>query len=159
MKSPDKDEAIKAMIFEADVRANYPVHGCYGVVRQLSERIASFENELNFVRQQVDLRRSAANNNNNTNHNYNNNFAEDGQEKENCCSSTSLDDASNFKNDPASWSCYRHRDDTFDNYISAYLSQPSIVPKVELETEKAQNLPQIDLKNAASQFSLSNPNS
>lgn len=90
MKSPDRDLAIKSMIYEADVRSVSPVQGCYGVVRQLTEQIARFQNELNHLQERLEFYRQFVNNNS-----INNSNLMEG-EKENYCSSTSADDALNL---------------------------------------------------------------
>lgn len=91
MKSPDRDVAIKSMIYEAEVRSVSPVQGCYGVVRQLSEQIAWFQNELNHIQERLEFYRQFVNNNS-----INNNGQEEKKEKNCCSSSTSVDDALNL---------------------------------------------------------------
>lgn len=90
MKSPERDLAIKSMMYEADVRSVSPVQGCYGVVRQLTEQIAWSLNELNHLQEQLEFYRRFVINNS-----INNSNLMEG-EKENYCSSTSAYDALNL---------------------------------------------------------------
>lgn len=40
-------EAMTSIIFESNVREEFPVHGCYGVIRRLESQICLAEEELN----------------------------------------------------------------------------------------------------------------
>ena len=46
----EKDEAMKSIIFESDMRARYPVHGCYGVMVYYQNLLARTMEEQRYVR-------------------------------------------------------------------------------------------------------------
>ncbi|RAL46856.1 hypothetical protein DM860_005135 [Cuscuta australis] len=48
-----KDDAMKALIFEADMRQKFPVHGCVQYIAHLSRRLQEAEDELARVRAQL----------------------------------------------------------------------------------------------------------
>ncbi|KAK7266296.1 hypothetical protein RIF29_18939 [Crotalaria pallida] len=50
VKPHEKDEAMKSIIFESDVRAKYPVEGCYGVIKHYNYAIAGAMEELRYFR-------------------------------------------------------------------------------------------------------------
>ncbi|WCJ29599.1 LOB domain-containing protein 22 [Euphorbia peplus] len=57
---PDKQAAVKSMIFHAKSRAADPVGGCYRIICQLKNQISFYEKQLLHVRQQVDLHKLIA---------------------------------------------------------------------------------------------------
>ncbi|XP_058773196.1 LOB domain-containing protein 27-like [Vicia villosa] len=50
-----KDAAMKSMIFESDVRANFPVHGCLGVIIVYQSMIQKHAEELDRVKKVLSL--------------------------------------------------------------------------------------------------------
>ncbi|KAL6335268.1 hypothetical protein AAG906_029505 [Vitis piasezkii] len=46
---PDKDEAMRTIIFQSDVRASDPVGGCYRIIRDLQRQIEYTKAELDLV--------------------------------------------------------------------------------------------------------------
>ncbi|XP_019196357.1 PREDICTED: LOB domain-containing protein 22 [Ipomoea nil] len=79
---PEKDEAMRTIIFESDVRAMDPVGGCYRIIRQLQRQIEQSQAELDVVLHHLAYCRALAagdsvslplpnNNNNNNNNNVN----------------------------------------------------------------------------------------
>ncbi|KAJ1386901.1 Lateral organ boundary [Sesbania bispinosa] len=51
----EKDEAMKSIIFESDIRAKYPQHGCYGVIMQYQDMICKAAEELQYVQSLLTL--------------------------------------------------------------------------------------------------------
>ncbi|XP_002986599.2 LOB domain-containing protein 22 [Selaginella moellendorffii] len=49
----DKEETMKSLIYEAEVRDKDPVHGCYGIISQLTERVRGLQRELELTRSLV----------------------------------------------------------------------------------------------------------
>ncbi|MED6134105.1 hypothetical protein PIB30_034320 [Stylosanthes scabra] len=45
-----RDECMKSIIFESDMRAKFPVHGCYGILNHYVDLIAQITEELRLVR-------------------------------------------------------------------------------------------------------------
>ncbi|KAM0020281.1 putative transcription factor AS2-LOB family [Helianthus debilis subsp. tardiflorus] len=73
---PQKDEAMRTIIYQSDVRSIDPVGGCYRIIRELQRQIEMSCAELDFVLQQLALCRTLSvqnNNNNNNSHTLNNN--------------------------------------------------------------------------------------
>ncbi|KAI5669704.1 hypothetical protein M9H77_19557 [Catharanthus roseus] len=60
MKPPQRDMAIKSMIYQANARANDRVGGCYRIVQELMKQIELCEAELDIVLQQLALYRAEA---------------------------------------------------------------------------------------------------
>lgn len=58
LEPPEKDEAMKTIIFQSDVRASDPVGGCYRIIRELQRQIEYTKAELDLVVQQVELCRA-----------------------------------------------------------------------------------------------------
>ncbi|CAK7356863.1 unnamed protein product [Dovyalis caffra] len=57
---PEKDEAMRTIIFQSDVRANDPVGGCYRMIRELQRQIEFTRAELDFVLHQLAICRAQA---------------------------------------------------------------------------------------------------
>ncbi|KAK4353343.1 hypothetical protein RND71_028861 [Anisodus tanguticus] len=55
-----KDNAMKALIFEANIRAGDPVGGCYRVILNLHRQINLYQAELQFVYREIYLAQAAA---------------------------------------------------------------------------------------------------
>ncbi|RAL45390.1 hypothetical protein DM860_013786 [Cuscuta australis] len=69
-----KDEAMRTIIFESDVRAVDPVGGCYTIIRHLQHQIDQTQTELDLVHHHIAYFRSlhqVANTKNNNSHNIN----------------------------------------------------------------------------------------
>lgn len=60
LDQPDKDAAMRTIIFQSDVRATDPVGGCYRIIRQLQRQIDYTKAELDFVLHQLALCRAQA---------------------------------------------------------------------------------------------------
>ncbi|XP_050230734.1 LOB domain-containing protein 22 [Mercurialis annua] len=58
LNQPDKDEAMRTIIFQSDVRANDPVGGCYRIIRELQRQIEFHKAELDLVLHQLALCRA-----------------------------------------------------------------------------------------------------
>ncbi|EEF34965.1 LOB domain-containing protein, putative [Ricinus communis] len=58
LNQPDKDEAMRTIIFQSDVRANDPVGGCYRIIRELQRQIEFHKNELDLVLHQLAICRA-----------------------------------------------------------------------------------------------------
>lgn len=56
----DKDEAMRTIIIQSDVRANDPVGGCYRIIRDLQRQIELYKAELELVLHQLALCRAQA---------------------------------------------------------------------------------------------------
>uniref|UniRef100_A0A7N1A3N0 LOB domain-containing protein n=1 Tax=Kalanchoe fedtschenkoi TaxID=63787 RepID=A0A7N1A3N0_KALFE len=54
----DKDQAMKTIIFQSDVRANDPVGGCYRIIRELQFMIEYYQAELDLVLHQLSICRA-----------------------------------------------------------------------------------------------------
>ncbi|CAM8962479.1 unnamed protein product [Rhodiola kirilowii] len=54
----NKDEAMKTIIFESDVRANDPVGGCCRIIKELQFMIECYQAELNLVLHQLSVCRA-----------------------------------------------------------------------------------------------------
>ncbi|KAL8242714.1 hypothetical protein R6Q59_013016 [Mikania micrantha] len=65
---PQKDEAMRTIIYQSDVRSIDPVGGCYRIIRELQRQIEISCAELEFVLQQLALYRTLNMQNNNQNH-------------------------------------------------------------------------------------------
>lgn len=52
-----KTEAMRSIIYQADIRDRYPVHGCLGVIMQIQYQIRQLEDELQAVHAQLALYR------------------------------------------------------------------------------------------------------
>ncbi|XAR65441.1 hypothetical protein NMG60_11009577 [Bertholletia excelsa] len=57
LQPAQKDEAMKSIICQANIRARFPVHGCCGVIRHLYHQICLAEEELHAVHAQLALLR------------------------------------------------------------------------------------------------------
>lgn len=53
LHQPDKDEAMRTIIYQSDVRANDPVGGCYRIIRELQRQIEYNRAELQLVLHQL----------------------------------------------------------------------------------------------------------
>ncbi|KAJ6327607.1 hypothetical protein OIU78_014466 [Salix suchowensis] len=60
LNPPEKDEAMRTIIFQSDVRANDPVGGCYRMIRDLQREIEYSRAELDFVLHQLAMYRAQA---------------------------------------------------------------------------------------------------
>ncbi|XP_075665098.1 LOB domain-containing protein 22 [Castanea sativa] len=60
LNQPDKDEAMRTIIFQSDVRANDPVGGCYRIIRELQRLIEYNKAELDIVLHQLAICRAQA---------------------------------------------------------------------------------------------------
>ncbi|PNT55505.1 hypothetical protein POPTR_001G196400v4 [Populus trichocarpa] len=60
LNPPEKDEAMRTIIFQSDVRANDPVGGCYRMIRELQRQIEYTRAELDIALHQVALYRAQA---------------------------------------------------------------------------------------------------
>lgn len=60
LDQPDKDEAMRTIIFQSDVRANDPVGGCYRIIRELQRLIEYNKAELDIVLHQLAICRAQA---------------------------------------------------------------------------------------------------
>ncbi|KAL3511680.1 hypothetical protein ACH5RR_024397 [Cinchona calisaya] len=58
LDQPEKDAAMRTIIFQSDVRATDPVGGCYRIIRQLQHQIDYTKAELDFVLHQIALCRA-----------------------------------------------------------------------------------------------------
>ncbi|WCJ39516.1 LOB domain-containing protein 22 [Euphorbia peplus] len=58
LNQPDKDEAMRTIMFQSDVRANDPVGGCYRIIRDLQRQIEFHQAELDLVLHQLALCRA-----------------------------------------------------------------------------------------------------
>ncbi|MED6137374.1 hypothetical protein PIB30_064487, partial [Stylosanthes scabra] len=56
----DKDQAMKTIIFQSDMRANDPVGGCYRYIQELQAQIEFYRAELDLVLQQLAMFRAQA---------------------------------------------------------------------------------------------------
>ncbi|KAK1414236.1 hypothetical protein QVD17_29978 [Tagetes erecta] len=65
-----KDEAMRTIIYQSDVRSIDPVGGCYRIVRELQRQIEISCAELEFVMQQLALCRTVGVQNNNHHHHH-----------------------------------------------------------------------------------------
>ncbi|KAL9660903.1 hypothetical protein QQ045_025722 [Rhodiola kirilowii] len=54
----DKDQAMKTIIFQSDVRANDPVGGCHRIIRELQFMIEYYQAELDIVLHQLSICRA-----------------------------------------------------------------------------------------------------
>ncbi|XP_021754529.1 LOB domain-containing protein 27-like [Chenopodium quinoa] len=55
LNPPDKDIAMRTIIYQSDARAKDPVGGCYRIIRELHHQIAYCKAELDLVLQQLEL--------------------------------------------------------------------------------------------------------
>ncbi|KAJ8755733.1 hypothetical protein K2173_024277 [Erythroxylum novogranatense] len=60
MKPHEKDEAMRTIIIQSDVRANDPVGGCYRIISELQRQIEYSQAELDLVLHQLALCRAQA---------------------------------------------------------------------------------------------------
>lgn len=58
LSAPEKDEAMRTIIFQSDVRASDPVGGCYRMIRELQRQIEYSKAELDLVLHQLAICRS-----------------------------------------------------------------------------------------------------
>ncbi|KDP40764.1 hypothetical protein JCGZ_24763 [Jatropha curcas] len=58
LNQPEKDEAMRTIIFQSDVRANDPVGGCYRIIRELQRQIEYHKAELDLVLHQLAICRA-----------------------------------------------------------------------------------------------------
>ncbi|XP_057474041.1 LOB domain-containing protein 22-like [Actinidia eriantha] len=56
---PEKDQAVRTIIFQSDVRANDPVGGCYRIISELQQQIEYYKAELGLVLQQLAVCRAS----------------------------------------------------------------------------------------------------
>ncbi|RWR72613.1 LOB domain-containing protein 27-like protein [Cinnamomum micranthum f. kanehirae] len=52
-----KMDAMRSIVFQADIRKRYPVHGCLGIICQLQVRIRQFQQQLDEVNAQLSIYR------------------------------------------------------------------------------------------------------
>ncbi|KAF5816876.1 putative transcription factor AS2-LOB family [Helianthus annuus] len=64
LDTPQKDEAMRTIIYQADVRAHDPVGGCYRIIRELQRQIEYSRAELDIVLHQLAFCRTHAQNQN-----------------------------------------------------------------------------------------------
>ncbi|KAL5062747.1 hypothetical protein RYX36_024484 [Vicia faba] len=55
---PHKDQAMRSIIYQSDMRANDPVGGCYKYIQDLQAQIEYHKNELDLVHQQLVILRA-----------------------------------------------------------------------------------------------------
>ncbi|KNA18026.1 hypothetical protein SOVF_074520 [Spinacia oleracea] len=55
LNPPDKDIAMRTIIYQSDARAKDPVGGCYRIIRELHHQISYCKAELDLVLQQLEL--------------------------------------------------------------------------------------------------------
>ncbi|KAJ4712190.1 putative LOB domain-containing protein [Melia azedarach] len=55
LDSEQKPEAMRSIIYQANIRDKYPVHGCWGIICQLRYQIWQAEEELHAVHAQLDV--------------------------------------------------------------------------------------------------------
>lgn len=60
LNPPEKEEAMRTIIFQSDVRANDPVGGCYRMIRDLQRQIEYSKAELDLVLHQLAICRAQA---------------------------------------------------------------------------------------------------
>ncbi|XP_044495777.1 LOB domain-containing protein 22-like [Mangifera indica] len=60
LQPAEKDEAMRTIIFQSDVRASDPVGGCYRIIRELQRQIELHKAELDSVLHQVAICRAQA---------------------------------------------------------------------------------------------------
>ncbi|KAL8458560.1 hypothetical protein ACS0TY_035345 [Phlomoides rotata] len=60
LKQPEKDHAMRTIIFQSDARAADPIGGCYRIIRDLEQRITLAKAELEIVLHHLALCRAAA---------------------------------------------------------------------------------------------------
>ncbi|KAL7600930.1 hypothetical protein Lser_V15G26228 [Lactuca serriola] len=60
LDQPQKDEAMRTIIYQSDVRAQDPVGGCYRIIRELHRQIEISRTELEIVLQQLAYFRTLA---------------------------------------------------------------------------------------------------
>ncbi|KAM0959676.1 hypothetical protein ACFX13_025426 [Malus domestica] len=60
LDQPDKDEAMRTIIFQSDVRANDPVGGCYRIIREMQHLIEYNKAELDIILHQLAICRAQA---------------------------------------------------------------------------------------------------
>lgn len=58
LDQPDKDQAMRTIIYQSDVRANDPVGGCYRIIRDLQRQIEYTRAELQVVLHQLAICRA-----------------------------------------------------------------------------------------------------
>ncbi|KAK9281195.1 hypothetical protein L1049_004090 [Liquidambar formosana] len=58
LEPPEKDEAMRTIIIQSDVRANDPVGGCYRIIRELQRQIEFSKAELDLVLHQLAICRA-----------------------------------------------------------------------------------------------------
>ncbi|KAI3789792.1 hypothetical protein L2E82_02596 [Cichorium intybus] len=68
LDQPQKDEAMRTIIYQSDVRAQDPVGGCYRIIRELHRQIEISRAELEIVLQQLAYCRTLAVQNHTQNH-------------------------------------------------------------------------------------------
>lgn len=57
LEADQKTEAMRSIIYQAEIRDRYPVHGCWGIICQLRYRIWQAEEELHTVYAQLEMYR------------------------------------------------------------------------------------------------------
>ncbi|KAK4839634.1 hypothetical protein QYF36_023555 [Acer negundo] len=58
LEPPEKDEAMRTIMFQSDVRANDPVGGCFRIIRELQRQIEFTKAELELVLHQLAIFRA-----------------------------------------------------------------------------------------------------
>ncbi|KAK3220496.1 hypothetical protein Dsin_014466 [Dipteronia sinensis] len=58
LEPPEKDEAMRTIMFQSDVRANDPVGGCFRIIRELQRQIEFTKAELDLVLHQLAICRA-----------------------------------------------------------------------------------------------------
>ncbi|KDP31190.1 hypothetical protein JCGZ_11566 [Jatropha curcas] len=57
LDAPQKAEAMRSIIYQANIRDRFPVHGCWGIICQLHFQIRQAEEELHAVHAQLEMYR------------------------------------------------------------------------------------------------------
>uniref|UniRef100_A0A6N2KRY7 LOB domain-containing protein n=1 Tax=Salix viminalis TaxID=40686 RepID=A0A6N2KRY7_SALVM len=57
LDSPQKEEAMRSIIYQANIRDRFPVHGCLGIICQLHFQIRQMEEELRAVYAHLEMYR------------------------------------------------------------------------------------------------------
>ncbi|KAK8594898.1 hypothetical protein V6N13_015811 [Hibiscus sabdariffa] len=58
LNPPEKDMAMRTIVFQSDARANNPVGGCYRIIQELQRQIEYSQAELDLVHQQLAICRA-----------------------------------------------------------------------------------------------------
>ncbi|EEF52104.1 LOB domain-containing protein 27 [Ricinus communis] len=57
LDAPQKQEAMRSIIYQANIRERFPVHGCWGIICQLHYQIRQTEEEIHAVHAQLEMYR------------------------------------------------------------------------------------------------------